>query len=99
MRYGIGGRTVKELFDEMSDNEFFYWMAFSALEPFGDDRADWRNAMLLAQQANMNRNKGKPAYKPDKFLLKFQTKRPDQSMQQMEMSLKAHYYAIGGKPN
>ena len=100
MRYGIGGRTVEELFDTMSGNEFFYWLAFSALEPFGDDRADWRNAMILSQQANMNRKKGKPAYKPDKFLLRFQSDRsPVQTPEQMKMAMRAHYYAMGGKPN
>ena len=74
-------------------------MAFSALEPFGDDRADWHNAMILAQQANMNRKKGKSAYQPGKFLLRFRREKPTQNMQQMEMALKAQYVAMGGKPN
>lgn len=101
MRYGIGGRTVEELFEVMTYNELFYWMAFSALEPFGDERADWRNAMTLAQQANMNRKKGKRAYGIDKFLLKFQSGRAGgQSMPQMENALIAQYHAMGGKlPN
>jgi hypothetical protein len=82
----------------MSDNELFYWMAFSALEPFGDDRADWHSAMSLAQQANMNRKNGKAAYKPEKFLLKFKSGRAGgQSMAQMENALKAQYFAMGGK--
>jgi len=98
VRYGIGGRTVEELFEVMSADELFYWMAFSSLEPFGDERADWRNAMALAQQANMNRKKGKSAYKIDKFLLKFQSGRANgQSMSQMENALKAQYFAMGGK--
>jgi len=83
----------------MSLDEFIGWMAFSALEPFGDDRADWHNAMILAQQANMNRKKGKAAYKPDRFLLSFKSVKPEQSMQQMEMALRAQYRAMGGKPN
>ena len=100
MRYGIGGRTVEELNERMTLDEFIGWMAFSALEPFGDDRADWHNAMTLAQQANINRKKGRRAYSPDKFLLKFRNERPGQNIQQMEMALKAQYYAMGGKrPN
>ena len=83
----------------MSDNELFYWMAFSALEPFGDDRADWHSAMSLAQQANMNRKKGKSAYKPDRFLLKFKSAVQGQNMHQMESALRAQYYAMGGKAN
>ena len=83
----------------MTLDEFIGWMAFSVLEPFGDDRADWHNAMMLAQQANMNRKKGKAAYKVDKFLLSFRSESPTQSMYQMESALMAQYRAMGGKPN
>ena len=81
----------------MSFDEFIRWLAFSSLEPFGDERADWHNAMLLAQQANMNRKKGKQAYKPQKFLLKFRREEPGQSMRQMEMAMMAQFSAMGGK--
>ena len=60
---------MEELVNTMTVDEFLRWMAFSSLEPFGDDRADWRSAMIMAQQANMNRKKGRAAYKPDRFLL------------------------------
>lgn len=84
----------------MTVDEFLRWMAFSSLEPFGDDRADWHNAMILAQQANMNRKKGKSPSRPHKFLLKFRREQPGQSMQQMEMALMAQYSAMGGRrPN
>ena len=86
----------------MTLDEFIGWMAFSSLEPFGDERADWHNAMILAQQANMNRKKGKQAYKPDMFLLKFKSgdqQGQGQSIQQMEMALRAQYFALGGKAN
>ena len=87
---------MEELLEGMSDAEFFYWMAFSALEPFGDDRADWHSAMSLAQQANMNRKKGKSAYKPEKFLLKFKSAVQGQNMNQMKAAMMAQYYALGG---
>ena len=96
MRYGIGGRTVAELDNEMSPVELLRWMAFFSLEPFGDDRADCHNAMILAQQYNMNRGKGKARKTPDKFVLKF-TRSKEQSMDQMKASLAGIYYGIGGK--
>jgi hypothetical protein len=100
VRYGIGGRTVEELNERMTLDEFIGWMAFSALEPFGDDRADWHNAMILAQQANMNRKKGKSPYTPDRFLLRFrQQRKPTQSMDDMKSALMAQYRAMGGKRN
>ena len=92
VRYGIGGRTVEELIDVMTVEEFLRWMAFFSLEPFGDDRADWHNAMLLAQNYNMNRKKGKRVMTPDRFLLKFKSvDRQSQSMEQMEMALAARF--------
>lgn len=97
VRYGIGGRTVEELNERMTLDEFIGWMAFSALEPFGDDRADWHNAMILAQQANMNRKKGRAAYKVDRFLISFRDAKPVQTMHQMEIALEAQYHAMGGK--
>ena len=83
----------------MTLDEFIGWMAFSALEPCGDDMADWHNAMILAQQANMNRKKGKTAYKLDTFLLKFRSEKPQQNTQQMKAAMMAQYHAMGGKPN
>ena len=101
MRYGIGGRTVDELIDVMTVDEFLRWMAFFSLEPFGDDRADWHNAMILAQQYNMNRKKGKRPLSPDRFRLQFRhVTKPAQSLEHMEMALRARYSKMQGKrPN
>jgi hypothetical protein len=69
------------------------------LEPFGDDRADWRNAMAMAMQANMNRKKGAPAIPVHKFLLRFdnQVKR-GRSMKDLEAAMYARFLSMGGKP-
>ena len=102
VRYGIGGRTVEELIDVMTVEEFLRWMAFFSLEPFGDDRADWHNAMILAQNYNMNRGKGKRVLTPDKFLVQFRShkQKQAQSMEQMERALRAQYTAMTGRaPN
>ena len=95
VRYGIGGHTVEELNRNMQVSEFLDWMAFSALEPFGDDRLDWHHARLLAQYVNANRKKGQAPKRPDKFLLKFQRDR-GQSPEQMKSILFAQYASLGG---
>lgn len=91
---------MKELNECMSVDEFHRWMAFSALEPFGDDRADWRTAAQMAQQYNINRKKGAAEAGPEKFLLRFNRQTgggggPD--LKRMELALMAQYAAWGGK--
>jgi len=96
---GIGGRTVEELSDTMSVDEFLTWGAYMTIEPFGDDRADWRNAMAMALQANMNRKKGKSPTPVHKFLLKFDNRsRARKSMKELEAIMYAQYLRMGGKP-
>jgi hypothetical protein len=53
------GRTVDELLDSLSYAEFKQWLEFDAMEPLGERRADIRNAMLMAQQANLYRDSKK----------------------------------------
>lgn len=95
VRYGIGGRTVEELNDGMTVDEFLRWAAFSSLEPFGDGRADWHFAQLMAQQFNLNRGK-KGSKSAKSFLLHFQQQDREMSIEQMEMALMARFAALGG---
>lgn len=96
---GIGGRTVEELNETMTVDEFLTWAAYMTIEPFGDDRADWRNAMSLAMQANMNRKKGSSAIPVHKFLLRFDNQiKPKRTMKDLEAALYARFLSMGGKP-
>ncbi len=52
----------------MSSRELSEWEAFSRLEPFGEDRADFRAAMICCTMANAWRGKGDPAFKPQDFM-------------------------------
>lgn len=95
---GIGGKTVQELSDGMEVDEFLRWAAYTTIEPFGDDRADWRYAMLMALQANMNRGK-KPPMPVHRFLLKFEaTRKVKKSLRELEAVMYAQYLRMGGKP-
>lgn len=40
------GATVSELKDRIDAEELKYWMAYYAVEPFGEERADLRNAIV-----------------------------------------------------
>lgn len=82
--HGIGGRTVEELAKTMPEEEFFTWAAFFSLEPRGDERADWHTAMVLGQQANMNRGKNAPRLPLSRFLPRWEYKpRRKQTPEQM----------------
>lgn len=97
VRYGIGGRTVQELSDTMTVNEFLRWAAFSSLEPFGDERNDWHFARLMEQQFNMNRGKGKASKPAKAFLLQFRQHSREMTLEEMEMALMMQYAAMGGR--
>lgn len=45
--------TVAELLDRMSSKEFAEWMAYYLVEPFGEERADLRQAMTTSGIANL----------------------------------------------
>lgn len=96
--HGIGGKTVAELNDNMTIDEFMLWAVYMQMEPFGDDRADWRAAMQMAQTANMNRGRSKAPIPVTKFLPKFgRGRRRAQTMEEMEAALNAQFVRLGGK--
>lgn len=54
------------LAESMSVDQLYGWMAAFQLMPWGDE---WlRDAVLMAQQYNANRPKGKPAMQPWDFM-------------------------------
>jgi hypothetical protein len=58
--------TVEELSGRMSSREFAEWMAFYRIEPFGDQRADMRSAIVASTMANLL---GKKKFAPADFML------------------------------
>ena len=48
----LGGCTVTELQQRMSSREFAEWMEYYQLDPFGDERADVRSAIVASTMAN-----------------------------------------------
>lgn len=105
--HGIGGRTVRELSegrtagaDGMDSEEFLRWAAFLQMEPLPETRADVHTAMIMAQQYNMNRPKGKAAKRPADFMPQWaRSERSEQSMDEMKESLRARYLRMRGDPS
>ena len=63
--------TVAELLDRMSSREFGEWMAFYEIEPFGEERADLRQAMTTSAVHNSIQAQAKhPKWtKPEDFMV------------------------------
>ncbi len=57
----------------MSSAEFAEWMAYYAIEPFGEERADLRMGILASLIANVNRDskKQREPFAPADFMPKF----------------------------
>lgn len=58
---------MQELGERMSSMELSEWIAFNAISPIGDDRADLRSGIVASVIANCHRTKGQP-FKPVDFM-------------------------------
>ena len=61
---------MAELLERVSARELSEWMAYAQMEPFGEERADLRAAIVAMTVANVNRGKGRAA-KVEDFMPKF----------------------------
>jgi hypothetical protein len=62
------GCTVRELLGRLDSQELSEWMAFYSIDPWGDQRGDLRNAMLLAHVVGMMRKRGTMPPHPREFM-------------------------------
>lgn len=60
--------TVAELLGSMSSSEFAEWMAFDAIDPFGEPREDLRSGLLAATVANHAMSPPKTPARPVDFM-------------------------------
>jgi len=65
------------------------WIAFHSLEPWGEERADLRAAIVASTIANVNRAKGQPAFKVADFMPEFDRAARRQTPEQMQMILRS----------
>lgn len=95
---GIGGRSVSELNETMTVDEFLRWNAYFQLEPSGGWQ--WLESMvaaLMALIANVNRKKGSKSYQAKRFMLK-RSKMRSRTPEEARRALQAQFIAMGGDP-
>jgi hypothetical protein len=77
----LGVFDVDALLQAMSSKQIVEWMAYYDLEPFGEERADFRAAMLASLYANSQRDpkKQKPFEMSDFMLFRDREAEEDES--------------------
>ena len=79
---------------EISSRDFAEWMAYSRLEPWGEERADLRAGIVASTIANSNRGKGQKPFKPQQFMPDFEPETEEQAAARLMARAMA---ALGGK--
>jgi len=57
---------------EITSVQFAEWMAYSRLEPWGEERDDLRMGIVASVIANSNRGKNQKPFKPTDFIPSFE---------------------------
>lgn len=79
----------------MSSRELMEWMAYARIEPFGSEANFIGHAITAQTVANVNRPKGKKAYKLEDFMPRFE--REEQSVDQMLQVAQMLTIGLGGE--
>jgi hypothetical protein len=81
------------MLSEISSRDFAEWMAYSRLEPWGQDRDDLRMGIIASTIANANRGKGQKAFTPDQFMPSFEPETEEEASLRLQAKAMA---ALGG---
>lgn len=94
----VGEADVDALLDRIPSHLLSEWMAYYSIEPFGEARADFRNATLLSFLADaLGLKKNGQHFKPIDFMPDFESEpieQPHQTWQQQKAMFRA---ALGKK--
>lgn len=76
--------TVAELLARVSSRELSEWLAYSQVEPWGEERADLRAGIVASTVANTARNakKRRKPFRPEEFMPTFERKTQTMAQQQ-----------------
>lgn len=80
--------SVREAQLKITSAEFSEWIAYHNIEPFGEERADIRSAIIALTIANVNRTSRQPPLKIKDFMPKFGRPKP-QTWQEMKARFKS----------
>ena len=87
---------MAELLSQISSRELSEWQAYFIVEPFGEYRADLRNAIVACVMANANRSKDTEPFMVKDFMPKFEAEKP-QSISDMHILLAGRAAQLGAK--
>ena len=90
----LGRPDVDGMLAEITSVQFAEWMAYSRLEPWGEERDDLRMGIVASTVANVNRPKDKKPYKPTDFMPSFE---PVSEEEQLAQLLAKARKALGGR--
>ena len=80
---------------EISSTQFAEWMAFSRLEPWGEERADLRTGIVASTIANANRGKNTKAFKPEDFMPRFEPEDEEEAAAKLIARARAAFGGTG----
>lgn len=78
----------------MTSLQFSEWLAYSRLEPWGEERDDLRTGIVASTIANVNRGKGQKARNPQDFMPDFEPETEEAAQARLMAKAMA---ALGGK--
>ena len=81
------------MLSEISSAQYAEWLAYSKLEPWGEERDDLRMGIVASTIANVNRGKGQKAFTPDQFMPSFEQETEEQAAERLIAKARA---ALGG---
>lgn len=79
--------TVAEAQQRVDSREFASWMAYDRVDPFGEERADLRSAIVAATLANIHRGKNAKPFEAADFMPRFDRAKPKQTPTEMQARL------------
>lgn len=79
---------------EISSRDFAEWMAYSRLEPWGEERDDLRMGIIASTIANANRGRNQKPYRATDFIPSFEQETEDEAQSRLMAKAMA---ALGGK--
>lgn len=71
-------------------------MVFDSMEPIGERRGDYRNALLMCLLANIHRDSKKSPYKVEDFLPKYDISLPKKQKPEEMLRIVKQYAAVVG---
>ncbi len=82
------------MLSEISSRDFAEWIAYSRMEPWGEERDDLRMGIIASTIANANRGKNQKPFTPQMFMPQFEQETEEDAQARL---MAAAFAALGGK--